>query len=94
MDSKPEDRHEIRIRWSDKDGAFVASFPELPFAEARGNTPEEALANAKAAFRTTSGPHAGTHVEQTSTDAPETAMRKNQADAREVGVDLDVLGDA
>ena len=51
---KLEDRYEIRIRWSDEDGVFVARIPDMPFAGAHGDTHEEALANAKEAFLCTS----------------------------------------
>jgi len=45
------DRYEIRISWSEEDGAFVADVPELPGCSAHGGTQEDALANAKAAVR-------------------------------------------
>ena len=45
------DKHEILIRWSDDDAAFVAEVPELPGCMAHGDTKEEALANAKEAER-------------------------------------------
>lgn len=46
-----EERYEIRLVWSDEDEVFVALFPDFPFVGAHGDTPEEALAEAKAAIR-------------------------------------------
>ena len=39
------DRYQVCIWWSDEDGAFVASMPELPGCMADGHTQNEALAN-------------------------------------------------
>ncbi len=38
------DRYQVCIWWSDEDGAFVASMPELPGCMADGQTQGEALA--------------------------------------------------
>lgn len=37
------DRYQVCIWWSDEDGAFVASMPELPVCMADGPTQGEAL---------------------------------------------------
>lgn len=52
---RPEDReeYEIDIVYSEADGCFVAHIPQLPFTGAHGDTPEEALANARDAVATT-----------------------------------------
>jgi predicted RNase H-like HicB family nuclease len=39
------DRYYVCIWWSDEDGVFVASMPELPGCMADGQTQTEALAN-------------------------------------------------
>lgn len=38
-------RYKIVIQWSEEDGAFIASAPELPGCSADGYTYQEALAN-------------------------------------------------
>ncbi|MBI2305354.1 MAG: type II toxin-antitoxin system HicB family antitoxin [Chloroflexi bacterium] len=40
-------KYEIIIYWSNEDGAFIAEVPELPGCMAHGDTPEDALRNAK-----------------------------------------------
>ncbi len=44
-------KYEIIIYWSDEDNAFIAEAPELPGCMAHGNTPEDALKNAKEAIQ-------------------------------------------
>jgi predicted RNase H-like HicB family nuclease len=39
------DRYQVCIWWSDEDGAFVASMPELPGCMADGPTQADALTN-------------------------------------------------
>ncbi len=39
------DRYQVCIWWSDEDGAFLASMPELPGCMADGQTQTEALTN-------------------------------------------------
>lgn len=43
-------KYEIIIYWSDEDDLYIAEVPELPGCMAHGDTPEEALANAKDAM--------------------------------------------
>ncbi len=43
-------RYETIIYWSDEDDVFVAEVPELSGCMAHGETPEEALTNAKDAI--------------------------------------------
>lgn len=45
-----EERYETHIAWSDEDGAFVARFPDLPYAGAHGGTAQEALEGAREAL--------------------------------------------
>lgn len=40
-------KYEIIIYWSKEDEAFIAEVPELPGCMAHGETPEDALKNAK-----------------------------------------------
>ncbi len=44
-------KYEIIIYWSKEDVAFIAEVPELPGCMAHGDTPEEALKNAKEAIQ-------------------------------------------
>ena len=44
-------RYEIIIYWSNEDEAFVAEVPELPGCMAHGDSPEDALRNAKEAIQ-------------------------------------------
>lgn len=44
-------KYEIIIYWSSEDEAFIAEVPELPGCMAHGNTPEDALKNAKEAIQ-------------------------------------------
>lgn len=44
-------KYEIIIYWSNEDAAFIAEVPELPGCMAHGETPEDALKNAKEAIR-------------------------------------------
>ena len=44
-------KYEIIIYWSKEDAAFIAEVPELPGCMAHGDTPEEALKNAKEAIQ-------------------------------------------
>ncbi len=44
-------KYEIIIYWSDEDNAFIVEAPELPGCMAHGNTPEDALKNAKEAIQ-------------------------------------------
>ena len=44
-------RYEIIIYWSNEDNAFIAEVPELPGCIAHGETPENALKNAKEAMQ-------------------------------------------
>ena len=44
-------KYEIIIYWSKEDAAFIAEVPELPGCMAHGDTPEEALKNAKDAIQ-------------------------------------------
>lgn len=41
--------YSLNIAWSEEDGAFVATSPELPGLSAFGDTPEEAAAEAQIA---------------------------------------------
>jgi len=43
-------KYELRIYWSQDDGAFLAEVPELPGCMAHGSTPEAAAANAQEAI--------------------------------------------
>ncbi len=43
-------RYETIIYWSDEDDVFIAEVPELSGCMAHGETPEEALTNAKDAI--------------------------------------------
>ena len=44
-------KYEIIIYWSNEDAAFIAEVPELPGCMAHGETPEDALKNAKDAIQ-------------------------------------------
>ena len=44
-------KYEIIIYWSNEDEAFIAEVPELPGCLAHGDTPEDALRNAKEAIQ-------------------------------------------
>ncbi|MBI4823108.1 MAG: type II toxin-antitoxin system HicB family antitoxin [Nitrospirae bacterium] len=44
-------KYEIIIYWSKEDEAFIAEVPELPGCMAHGETPEDALKNAKEAIQ-------------------------------------------
>jgi len=44
-------KYEIIIYWSREDVAFISEVPELPGCMAHGETPEDALKNAKEAIR-------------------------------------------
>lgn len=44
-------KYEIIIYWSSEDEAFIAEVPELPGCMAHGDTPEDALKNAKEAIQ-------------------------------------------
>lgn len=44
-------KYEIIIYWSKEDAAFIAEIPELPGCMAHGDTPEDALKNAKEAIQ-------------------------------------------
>ena len=44
-------KYEIIIYWSKEDAAFIAEVPELPGCMAHGDTPEDALKNAKEAIQ-------------------------------------------
>lgn len=44
-------KYEIIIYWSNESHAFIAEVPELPGCIAHGETPEEALKNAKDAMQ-------------------------------------------
>lgn len=44
-------KYEIIIYWSKADAAFIAEVPELPGCMAHGDTPEDALKNAKEAIQ-------------------------------------------
>ncbi|MEK6681534.1 MAG: type II toxin-antitoxin system HicB family antitoxin [Nitrospirota bacterium] len=44
-------KYEIIIYWSKEDEAFIAEVPELPGCMAHGETPENALKNAKEAIQ-------------------------------------------
>ena len=44
-------KYEIIIYWSNEDAAFIAEVPELPGCMAHGDTPEDALRNAKEAVQ-------------------------------------------
>ncbi len=44
-------KYEIIIYWSKEDAAFIAEVPELPGCMAHGDTPEDALRNAKEAIQ-------------------------------------------
>ncbi|MFN3480775.1 MAG: type II toxin-antitoxin system HicB family antitoxin [Thermodesulfovibrionales bacterium] len=44
-------KYEIIIYWSNEDGVFIAEVPELPGCMAHGETPEDALRNAKEAIQ-------------------------------------------
>ncbi len=44
-------KYEIIIFWSEEDDAFLADVPELPGCMAHGDSPEEALSNAKEAMQ-------------------------------------------
>jgi predicted RNase H-like HicB family nuclease len=44
-------KYEIIIYWSSEDEAFIAEVPELPGCMSHGNTPEDALKNAKEAIQ-------------------------------------------
>ena len=44
---RPVYKYEIIIYWSNEDHAFIAGVPKLPGCIAHGETPEEALINAK-----------------------------------------------
>ena len=43
-------KYEMIIYWSEQDGSFVVEVPELPGCMADGETPEEAIADARGAF--------------------------------------------
>lgn len=40
-------KYSIIISWSDNDGCYIASVPDLPGCMADGKTPEEACVNAQ-----------------------------------------------
>ena len=44
-------KYQLRIIWSERDAAYVASVPNLPGCMAHGRTYEEALANIQDAMR-------------------------------------------
>ncbi|MDE1889803.1 MAG: type II toxin-antitoxin system HicB family antitoxin [Planctomycetota bacterium] len=44
-------KYEIIIYWSKEDEAFIAEVPELPGCMAHGESPEDALKNAKEAIQ-------------------------------------------
>lgn len=44
-------KYEIIIYWSNEDDVFIAEVPELPGCMAHGETPEDALKNAKEAIQ-------------------------------------------
>lgn len=44
-------KYEIIIYWSKEDATFIAEIPELPGCMAHGETPEDALKNAKEAIQ-------------------------------------------
>ncbi len=44
-------KYETIIYWSNEDSAFIAEVPELPGCMAHGETPEDALRNAKEAIQ-------------------------------------------
>ncbi len=44
-------KYEIIIYWSKEDAAFIAEVPELSGCMAHGDTPEDALKNAKEAIQ-------------------------------------------
>jgi predicted RNase H-like HicB family nuclease len=44
-------KYEIIIFWSNEDQAFIAEVPELPGCMAHGDSPENALNNAKEAIK-------------------------------------------
>lgn len=44
-------KYGIIIYWSKEDAAFIAEVPELPGCMAHGDTPEDALKNAKEAIQ-------------------------------------------
>ncbi|MBM4055391.1 MAG: type II toxin-antitoxin system HicB family antitoxin [Planctomycetes bacterium] len=44
-------KYEIVIYWSNEDNVFIAEVPELPRCMAHGESPEDALKNAKEAIQ-------------------------------------------
>jgi predicted RNase H-like HicB family nuclease len=42
-----DDKYQMIIAWSEKDGAYVATLPDLPGCAADGRTRQEAVANAE-----------------------------------------------
>ena len=42
-------KYSINLAWSDEDGCYVATIPEFPYLSAFGDTPEEAVGDAKVA---------------------------------------------
>jgi len=45
------DKYTMAIEWSEVDGAYVATVPELPGCKADGQTRQEAVANAERAIQ-------------------------------------------
>ncbi len=41
------ERYSLLIQWSEKDGAYIVTFPEFPIAHTHGATRQEALKNAE-----------------------------------------------
>lgn len=50
MTDRQPHKYELRIYWSQDDGAFLTEVPELPGCMAHGATPEAAAANAQEAI--------------------------------------------
>ena len=44
------DRYHINVSWSDEDGCWVADVADLRFCSAHGDTPEEAVREARIAM--------------------------------------------
>jgi predicted RNase H-like HicB family nuclease len=45
MDKPSRHRYAVIVYWSDRDGAYIAEAPELPWSAADGATYQEAIAN-------------------------------------------------